>query len=234
MGEEMGAIYYNMIAGWMGFPYLTISNGLTYSYTIGYKLKDRTSEHWTSRFIRFKDKQNKAEWGGAYVFYEAVPALIKHLGVDPSRTAFIPALSSSEKTANPNRAVCWIAKTCAEICGTQYTDTALSKQVHQKIHTLFSGDARTAELNKAQYQSTKIDADHIFVFDDIITRGDTLSRIALAVLAANPKCKVYGVAFAKAESVAYCPNPNNDQVLARWDDLWNEGEQNHDAKFKKG
>lgn len=230
----MGAIYYNMIAGWMGFPYLTISNGLTYSYTIGYKLKDRTGEHWTSRFIRFKDKQNKAEWGGAYVFYEAVPALIKHLGVDPSRTAFIPALSSSEKTANPNRAVCWIAKTCAEICGTQYTDTALSKQVHQKIHTLFSGDARTEELNKAQYQSVKIDADHIFVFDDIITRGDTLSRIALAVLAANPKCKVYGVAFAKAESVAYCPNPNNDQVPARWDDLWNKGEQDHDAKFKKG
>lgn len=227
-------IYYNMVAGWMGFPYLSINNGLTYSYAIGYKLKDKTGEHWTARFIRFKDKSNKAEWGGATVFYEAVPALIKHLGVDPKRTAFIPALSSSETTANPDRSMCWIAKACAGICGTQYTDAALSKQVHQKIHTIFNGDGRSAELDKANYQSTKIDADHVFVFDDIITRGDTLSRIAQAVLATNPKCKVYGVAFAKAESVAYCPNPDNDQVPARWDDLWKQGEQEHDAKFKKG
>ena len=227
-------IYHTMVAGWLGFPYLSINTGLTYSYAIGYKLKDKTGEHWTARFIRFKDKNNKAEWGGATVFYEAVPALIKQLGVDPKRTVFIPALSSSEKKADPDRAVCWIAKACAKVSGTQYTDTALSKQVHQKIHTIFSGDGRTAELDKAQYQSAKIDADHVFVFDDIITRGDTLSRVAQAVLATNPECKVYGVAFAKAESVAYCPNPDNDQVPARWDDLWKKGEQEHDAQNKKG
>lgn len=227
-------IYHTMVAGWLGFPNLSISAGLTYSYAIGYKLKDKTGEHWTARFTRFKDKNNKAEWGGATVFYEAVPALIKHLGVDPKRTAFIPALSSSEEKANPDRSVCWIAKFSAKTCGTQYIDAALSKQVHQKIHTIFSADGRTAELDKAQYQSAKIDADHVFVFDDIITRGDTLSRIAQAVLATNPECKVYGVAFAKAESVAYCPNPDNDQVPARWDDLWNKGEQEFDEQIKKG
>ncbi|MCR8493913.1 phosphoribosyltransferase [Brucella anthropi] len=227
-------IYYNMVAGWMGFPHLSISNGLTYSYAIAYRLKDKTSENWTARFIRFKDKNNKAEWGGATVFYEAVPALIKHLGVDPKRTAFIPALSSGETKADPNRSIPWIAKECARICGAQYTDAALSKNVHQKIHSIYSADGRSAELDKAKYQSTKIDADHVFVFDDFITRGDTLSRIALAVLAANPKCKVYGIALAKAESVAFCPNPDNDHVPARWDDLWKQGEQEHDAKFKKG
>jgi|GEM_PF-1582373 len=227
-------IYYTMFAGWMGFPHLSINTGLTYSYAIGYKLKDKTSEHWTARFIRFKDKSNKAEWGGATVFYKAVPALMKELGVDPKRSVFIPALSSGETTADPNRAVPWIAKECARICGARYTDTALSKQVHQKIHTIYSGEGRSAELDKANYQSAKIDADHVFVFDDIITRGDTLSRIAQAVLATNPDCKVYGVAFAKAESVAYCPNPDNDQVPAQWDDLWKQGEQEHDAKFKKG
>ncbi|MER8877498.1 phosphoribosyltransferase [Mesorhizobium sp. M0684] len=227
-------IYHNMVAGWMGFPYLSISNGLTYSYAIGYKLKDKPNEHWTARFIRFKDKNNKAEWGGATVFYEAVPALINNLGVSPKRTAFIPALSSSETKADSNRSLPWIAKECARLCGAQYIDTALLKNVHQRIHTIFSGDGRTAELDKAKYQSIKIDADHVFVFDDIITRGDTLSRIAQAVLATNPKCKVYGVAFAKAESVAYCPNPDNDQVPARWDVLWKQGEQEHEAKFKKG
>lgn len=227
-------INHTMVAGWMGFPYLSINAGLIYSYTIGYKLKDKQGEPWTARFISFKNKSNKAEWGGAFLFYEAVPALIKHLGVDPKRTAFIPALSSSEQRADPGRAVCWIARVCAELCGTQYTDTALSKQVHQKIHTIFSADGRTAELNKANYKCVKLDADHVFVFDDFITRGDTLSRIAQAVLAANQKCKIYGVALAKAESVAYCPNPDNDQVPARWDDLWRKGEQEHDAKFKKG
>ncbi|NKL24236.1 phosphoribosyltransferase [Rhizobium leguminosarum] len=227
-------ITHNMVAGWMGFPYLSICNGLTYSYAIGYKLKDKTVEHWTARFIRFKNKNNKAEWGGATVFYEAVPALVKHLGIDPERAMFIPALSSSETMADKDRAVPWIAKECARLCGAQYTRKALTKQVHQKIHTIYSGEGRTAELDKANYQSIKIDADHVFVFDDIITRGDTLSRIAQAVLAANPKCKVYGMAFAKAESVAYCPNPDNDQVPARWDDLWKQGEQEHDAKHKKG
>jgi predicted amidophosphoribosyltransferase len=124
-------------------------------------------------------------------------------------------------------------KECAKLCETQYTDAALSKNAHQKIHSIFSADGRSAELDKANYQSKEIDADHVFVFDDIITRGDTLSRVALAVIAANPKSKVYGIAFAKAESVAYCPNPDNDQVPARWDTLWNQGEQEHDAKFKK-
>lgn len=226
-------IYHTMVAGWMGYPYLSVCDGLTYSYAIGYKLKDKTGERWTDRFIRFKNKSTRAEWGGAYVFYEAVPALIKHLGVDPTRTAFIPALSSSETKANLDRAVCWITKGCAEVCGAQFIDGALSKQVHQKIHTIFSADGRAAELDKAQYQSVKIDADHVFVFDDIITRGDTLSRIAQAVLAKNPDCKVYGVAFAKAESVAYCPNPDNDQIVARWDDLWKMGEQEHDTKFMR-
>ncbi|MER9302878.1 MULTISPECIES: phosphoribosyltransferase [unclassified Mesorhizobium] len=226
-------VYFNKIAGWMGFPHLSVSLGLTYSFTIAYKLKDRTDEKWTAWFIRFKDKNNKAEWGAATVLYDAAPTLIKHLGIDPKRASFIPALSSKETKADPSRSIPWITKECAKTVGAQYSDSILSKNVHQKIHTIYSAEGRSAELDKAKYQSAKIDADHVFVFDDFITRGDTLSRIALAVLAANPKCKVYGIALAKAESVAYCPNPENDHVPARWDTLWGQGEREHDAKFKK-
>lgn len=222
------------VAGWMGFPYLSISQGLTYSYTIAYKLKDSTSEPWTSRFIRFKNKDNPAEWGGATVLYEAVPKLIKELGLDVSETVFVPALSSSETKADPNRAVPWIAKASAGLSGVKYIEDALSKNVHQKIHNIFSADGRSAELDKAKYQSQTLDAKQVFVFDDIITRGDTLSRIALAILEKNPKTKVYGIALAKAESVAYCPNPDNSHVPARWDALWKQGEQEHAEKFKKG
>lgn len=226
-------IYYNMVAGWMGFPHLSVSTGLTHSYAIAYRLKDKTNESWTTRFTKFKDKNNRAEWGGATVFYEAVPNLIKHLGVDPNRTVFIPALSSGETTADEKRSIPWIAKESARVCGANYIGTALTKNAHQKIHSIYSAEGRSAELDKANYKSEKMDADHVFIFDDVITRGDTLSRIAMAVLAANPKCSVYGIALAKSESVDYCPNPENDHVPDKWGKLWEQGEQEHDAKFKK-
>lgn len=217
----------------MEFPYLSVSNGLTATYTIAYKLKDKAGEHWTSRFSRFKNKENKAEWGAAYVMYDAVPDLMKHLGLDMDRTVFLPALSSSEKQADPKRSICWIAKECARVAGASYSDTSLSKNVHQKIHSIFDASGRSAELDKANYQAEKMDGDAFFVFDDIVTRGDTLSRIALAIHAANPGSAVYGIALAKSESVAYCPNPDNGHVPARWNSLWQEGEKAHAKKFSK-
>ncbi|MBW8639037.1 phosphoribosyltransferase [Hoeflea sp. WL0058] len=227
-------IHYNKICGWMGFSELSVSAGLTYTYAIAYRLKDRSGENWTNRFNRFKNKDNKAEWGGATVLYDAVPPLIKYLKVKPDRTLFIPALSSGEEQADPGRSIPWIAKECARICDAGYNDTVLSKQVHGKIHNLYSAEERSAELAKANYQCRQLDADHVFIFDDLITRGDTLSHIALAVLETNPKCRVYGIAFGKNESVDYCPNPDNDHVPEKWDRLWKKGEMEHDAKYKKG
>ncbi|TSB01619.1 hypothetical protein [Sphingorhabdus contaminans] len=226
-------IQYNTVAGWMEFPYLTVSHGLTATYAIAYKLKDRNGEHWTARFSRFKEKRNIAEWGAATVLYKAVPALIEHLAVDVNRTIFLPALSSGETLADPNRAIPWIAKECARVCGAGYSDTSLSKNPHQKIHTIYNADGRTAELDKANYRAATMPADTFFVFDDIVTRGDTLSRIALAIHAANPNSTVYGIALAKSESVGYCPNPDNNQVPTLWNNLWEQGEQAHKEKFSK-
>ncbi len=226
-------IHYNSVAGWMEFPWLSVSQGLTATYTIAYKLKDKTGEHWTSRFSRFKNKENKAEWGGAYVMFDAVPDLMKHLGLNMQQTMFLPALSSGEKQADPNRSICWIAKECARVCGANYSDTSLIKNVHQKIHNIYDAGGRSAELDKANYQAVKMQAKNFVVFDDIVTRGDTLSRVALAIHATNPDSTVYGITLAKSESVAYCPNPDNDHVPARWDTLWQKGEQDHAKKFPK-
>lgn len=223
-------IPYKMIAGWMAFQNLTVCTGLTCSYTIGYRLRDKPNEHWTARFTRFKNNERPALYGGLALFRAAVPHLIKHLNLNPNRVAFIPALSSSETTAAPNRALPQIAKICAQECGVQYHNAALTKQVHQKIHTIYDAQDRAAELEKANYQSTKINADHIFVFDDIITRGDTLSHIAQAILTTNQNAKVYGIAFAKSERIFFCPDPNNNQVPTHWDKLWENGEQQCNAK----
>jgi len=217
----------------MGFPRLTRSENLTHSYTLTYKLTDKTGEAWTSRLIRFKNKDQAAIFGAARLLYKAVPDLIKAVGVDVNDTVFVAALSSGETTADPKRAIPFIASESAKLVGARSDIGALSKNVHQKIHNLFSADKRDAELDKAEYEAKKLDATNVFVFDDFITRGATLSKIATAILEQNPKSKVYGVALAKAERVDWCPNPDNDQVPQRWDQIWQQGEQEA-ASAEKG
>jgi hypothetical protein len=155
------------------------------------------------------------------------------LNVDRRDSVFIAALSSGETTADPNRALPFITKESAGIVGVRFATDALQKNAHGKIHSLYTVGERNAELDKAQYQAQKLGAKNVFVFDDLITRGDTLSRIAMAILEANPKSKVYGVALAKNESTDYCPNPDNAHVPAEWDKLWRQGEEEA-AKAKKG
>ena len=226
-------IHWNPIAGWMGFPYLSRSQGITHSYTLTYKLTDKTGEAWTSRMIRFKNKDKAAIYGGGRLLYSAIPALIEAVGVDVDDTTFVAALSSGETKADPDRAIPYFATECAGMVGTQSDIGALSKKVHQKIHNFYSAEQRDAELEKAEYQAKKLDAEHVFVFDDFITRGATLSKIATAILEKNPKAKVYGLALAKAERVDWCPNPDNDHVAAKWDKVWQQGEQEA-AGAKKG
>lgn len=221
----MGVVNWNPVAGWMAFPQLSQNAGITHAYALGYKLKDDPQEPWTKRFSRFKEKDRHAVYGGARLLYGAVPPLIEATGVNMSDTVFIAALSSGETVAKANRAIPYIAAQCAQSVGARFELNALQKNAHKKIHTFFSVEERNAELDKAKYVSAAVGAGHVFVFDDFITRGDTLSRIALAVLAANPDAKVYGVALAKNESVAWCPNPKNDQMSAKWDKLWEQGEQ---------
>lgn len=223
-------IRWSPVGDWMGFPHLSRSEGLTHAYTLTYKITDNTAEHWTSRHIRFKAKDKAAIYGAARLMYGAVPTLIKAVGVDVKDAVFIAALSSGETEADPKRAIPHIASQCAGLVGAQSNVGALSKKVHNKIHTLFNVDERDAELAKSEYEAKKLDASNVFVFDDFITRGATLSKIATAVLAANPKATVYGVALAKTERVDWCPNPTNDQVPGKWDTLWAQGEQEAAAK----
>lgn len=225
-------VYWTPVAGWMGFPYLTCSQGLTHSYTLTYKLTDKTSEAWTSRLIRFKNKDRAAYYGGARLLYAAVPDLIAAIGVDAAKTVFVPALSSGETTADPARSIPYITAQCANSMGIQSDIGALTKNAHKKIHNFYKADQRDEELEKAEYRAKKLDAEHIFVFDDFVTRGATLSKIAVAILEDNPKSKVYGVALAKAERVEWCPNPENDHVPEKWDTIWLNGEQEVTAAQK--
>lgn len=221
----MATLYWRPVAGWMGFPFLSQSDGIEYSYTIGYRLKEGGGQPWTGRFNRFKNNDRAAIWGGARLLYAAVPSLIKEIGIDKSGCVFLAALSSREITADTQRVIPYIVSECARIVGVRSKVDALRKQAHGRIHEMRSADARCAELDKADYKCGVLDAKTVFVFDDFITRGDTLSHVANAVLTANPKAKVYGVALAKTEKAAFCPNPDNDHIPPAWDKIWRLGEQ---------
>ncbi|MDV4160573.1 hypothetical protein R1538_05495 [Rhizobium leguminosarum] len=211
-------------AGWMEFPYLSVNQGLTRTYTLAYKLTDDAAELWTSRFIRFKNKDHKTFYGGARLMYAALPPLLASMNLLAKDCVFVSALSSSETAADPNRQIPYIASQLAETMGAGLAIEAITKQPHNRIHDIYKAELRQAELDKASYVSSKLPAPNVFIFDDFVTRGDTLSRVAQAVLETNPHSKVFGVALAKTERLSYCPNPDNAHVPARWNEIWAAGE----------
>lgn len=217
-------INYQMNTDWMQFPALSINAGLTRTFTLAYKLTDVPSETWTERFVRFKANEEKAMYGGARLFYAAFPPLFASLGHSPANSVFLTALSSSETKADRNRLLPYITSELASDLGVHDGIDALSKQPHGKIHNCRNAAERDAELAKAQYVCANLPAPTVFVFDDFVTRGGTFSKIAQAVHHTNPGSTVYGVALAKTERLAWCPNQQNSQVPAKWATVWTDGE----------
>jgi hypothetical protein len=216
----------------MAFPYLDVNDGLTRSFTIAYKMTDDGAEHWTTRFNRFKAKRDRSALvGGVRMMEAAVPRLVKGLGLDVSRTTFVPALSSSETIASEKGILPVLALRCAEATGAGFVHDAITKRAHLPIHGIYNAAGRKAVLDKAEFKAGNIDADSILVFDDFITRGDTLSHIAQAILESNPGTTVYGVALGKAERRAYHSQHgveiSNDHVRQEWDTLWEQGERRY-------
>lgn len=227
-------ILWQPCAGWMAFPYLTRNTGITRAFALGYRITDNSGEPWTQRFNQFKENDTSALCGGASLFYGAVPDLVKELRLNVSSTAFVTALASGETAANKDRALPIITRRCAEIVGATFILDALNKNVHGKIYNLYTEAQRDAELEKAEYKSTKIGKINILVFDDFITRGATQSKIAQAILSTNPNSRVYAVALCKAERQAFCPNPQNDHIPAKWNALWEKGEQRYRERAQGG
>jgi hypothetical protein len=211
----------------MHFRHLDGGADLDGAYTMGYRITDDGADPWTAKFNRFKSKDAKAFEGGAHALSGGMPALMKSLGVDPGDAVVVPALGSAETKAAADGQLAKLAGRIGKTTGSAVEVDALSKQAHNPIHGIFDAGAREAELDKAAYVSSKLKtkAKNVFVVDDMITRGSTLSRIAAAITAANPCVKVYGVALAKTERRSYWGNLDNNHVAKAWDDRWQQGEK---------
>lgn len=215
--------------GWMAFRYLDVNAGLTRSFTIGYRLTDDGADSWTARFNRFKEKNRAAIRGGLNLMTTAVPLLVRQLGLDPSKTVSVPALSSSETVASEKGVLSVMANACAKAAGLSFVADAITKNAHQPLHNVYDADRRREILDGAGYRSGKIRARNILIFDDFITRGDTLSHIAQAIHQVNQGISVYGVGLGKTERRAYHRDRfgveiSNDHVPEKWETLWEEGE----------
>jgi hypothetical protein len=203
--------------------------------TIGYRITDDEPDPWTARFNRFKDKDAEALVAATVAVCGGMSGLFAALGVNPAEAVFVPALGSGEIQAAATGQMAILAGQAAKANGARFELNALSKQVHKPIHGIFRAGEREAELDKAAYAAGKLPAKNVFVFDDLITRGSTLTRIARAIKAANPGAKVYGVAIAKTERRRrFWGNLTNDHVPNKWDDLWQQGEQGYREHKAKG
>jgi len=222
-GEEMPG--WTACGKWMHFAHLDGGNDLDGAYTFGYRITDDASDPWTARFNRFKAKDGAAIAGGVVAIKGSMSELLGAFGVKAADATFVPALGSGETKAAASGPLAVLAGETAKATGAQFTCDALSKKAHQPIHGIFDAGAREAELDKAEYVSGKISTKTVFVFDDLITRGSTLNRIARAIKAANPGTKVSGVALAKTERRAFWGTLTNDHVAGAWNDAWSRGEQ---------
>ena len=140
---------------------------------------------------------------------------------------FVPALGSAETTANPDGPISSLVLACANVFGNPVRLDLLSKQPHDSLHRSGgTADVRAEIIRNAEYRADGVAARVVVVFDDFITRGDTLGAIANAIKASNPTVRVYGVAFAKNQGVDYIDQTiANDHLLPALADLWDQYER---------
>ncbi len=209
----------------MAFDSLSANAGLTRAFTIGYRITDDPTDPWTSRFNAFKNLERNALRGGDAMMREAVAELIAGIGLDASRTVFLPSLSSGETVASPHGVLGRLAKRCAAGVGAKFASDRITKKAHEKLHLHSDAAKRRAILSNADFRAQGIHADNVVIVDDFITRGDTMSHVAQAIRKRNSGLRIYAVALGKTERRQYWRERfgaelSNEHVPLRWRRIW--------------
>ncbi len=215
--------------GWMAFDELSEDDGLTRAFTIGYRLTDDREDPWTARFNAFKAKERTALRGGAAMMRDAVPrlvgGLVGDLGLDTSKTVFVPALSSGETVASSGGVLWRLTRYCARCAAVGFAGDRITKKPHEKLHMHSEATSRKAILAAADFASKEIHADNVLILDDFITSGNTMSHLAGAILRRSPGLRVFAVALGKTERVRYWRERHgvdisNEHVPPAWERSW--------------
>ncbi len=212
--------------GWMAFDELAEDRGLTRAFAIGYRLTNDPKDAWTRRLNSFKAKQREALRGGAAMMGSAVPGLVGGLGLDVSKTVFVPALSSDETVASENGVLWRLAHYCAKVARAGFVGDAITKNAHERLHMYSDAHKRRGILDDADFRSKRMPMGNVLIFDDFITRGATMSHIAGAMLGSNRGLRIFGVALGKTERRSYWQKSgveiSNEHVPQRWKRIWQD------------
>ena len=229
------SIFHNLLR----YDTLTFDDSVTAAFTLGYRIEDRPEDEWSARFTKYKFGPDDASTEGATrLMAYAARILVRGLGLDPSRTVFAPALRSTEKIADQDGTLALLASRCAETC--RYQPGLLQKEAH--LPTGRGGlypEFRGLLVEDADYRSTSTDADVIFIVDDFIATGKTLSLAATAVLERNPHTTVYGFALSKPEWHGllldwHGVDVNNDHIPAHWSSIWSASASQANRRVRDG
>ena len=188
---------------WMRFYRLDECSGLTASFTIAYRFTDNKDEEWTRRFNQLKNGYRHAVDGATRLLTGALRDLVQRLDIRPEETAIVPCLGATETSASPTGTVSSMARSCAVRSGIHFIDGAVTKQPHSPLSSLRSADERRQTVAGAHYSAARLDVRHVIILDDFITRGDTLSAVAVAIRRTSDVDSIYGVALGKNENAGY-------------------------------
>ncbi len=156
---------------------------------------------------------------------DAVPKLVSGLGLDTSKTIFIPALSSDETVASPDGVLWRLTQYCATCAGVRFEGDRITKKAHEPLHKHTDAAQRTAILAAADFRSREVFADNVLILDDFITRGATMSHIAAAILKRNRGLRVFAVSLGKTERRGYWREKydvtlSNEHIPPQWERRW--------------
>ena len=214
--------FWQPFAGWMDFSRLDGgSPALDRCYAVAYRITGEP-DTWSHRLNAFKAKDADALRRAHKLVHHAVPPLLSKLGINRSDALFIPALSSGETAASRDGVLTRLAEACAASVNSIWEARALTKTAHAPLHKIYGTSGRQAELAKANYQANaaRIGRKHVFVVDDLVTRGETLSRIAEAIQKVRPGTTVRGLVLGKTERKSWMQTGSNDHVPKSFDEAW--------------
>ena len=221
--------YAQMYMGWLWFKNLDSYSQLDGAFALGYRVTRGPIDSWTTRFTNFKFGPPRSRIAGNTVMSTAVQQLVTNvsqsLGVTPQEVTFMPVLGSQETTANSNGALVSLALVCANACGCAFRMDLLNKKKHPSMHSTYrTAEERQTIIQEAVFTAGAVNTPVVVIFDDFITRGDTLGAWADAIKTSNPGVKVYAVALAKNEGYDYLPDPAtaNAHISAELAQMWDQ------------
>lgn len=215
----------SLLGGCLAFDSVDYGSGLDRAFTIGYRFLDDKDELWSKRFFRFKTGPTNSVKAGASILGVATPTLLSELNLDGKSVTFVPALGSRETVASEKGRLSIAAQWCANRCGSEFSRDLLSKIAHHSLHGQYRPVHERADiLSSAEYTAGVVSTPNVFVLDDFITSGLTLSTIATAIKDKNPGIRVYGMALAKhayRQSLASAnQDSTNDHIPSEWEQIW--------------